>query len=74
MTQIATKPRLLTTEEASAHFEGKISTKTLNNWRNLGSGPPFMKIGGKVFYKMEDLLAWEEQRTVRSTSQYKKTT
>ena len=37
--------------------------------RVLGTGPRFAKLGGRVVYKIEDLDAWVESRTVRSTSE-----
>lgn len=65
-------PRFLTPDEVSARYNGKISVRTLGNWRNLGSGPPFSKIGGKVLYPVEKLVAWEQRNTVQSTSEYSK--
>ena len=66
------QPQFLTADEVSARYDGKISTRTLANWRNLGNGPPFSKIGGKILYRLADLVAWEEKRTVQSTSEYRK--
>lgn len=62
----------LTTKEVSDRWGGRIAVRTLNNWRTNGGGPPFVKIGGAVLYKVADLLKWEESRTVNSTSQYAK--
>jgi hypothetical protein len=31
------------------------SEATLNTWRSRGRGPKYVKIGGKVFYRDEDL-------------------
>lgn len=43
----------------------KIDTKpsTLQSWRWLGKGPAFIKIGGKVRYRIEDVEAWLKSRT-----------
>lgn len=62
----------LTPEEVAERYEGKISVRTLANWRSAGTGPPFAKIGGRILYKSRLLLDWEEQRTVNGTSQYKR--
>jgi hypothetical protein len=64
------QPQYLTAAEVSAHFQGRISVRTLNNWRSSGGGPPFRKIGGKVLYPASELERWEQSRTFASTSQY----
>jgi len=38
-----------------------VSQRTLERWRAIGWGPHFLKIGGRVVYRMEDILAYEEQ-------------
>lgn len=35
-----------------------ITSRTLRNWRNAGSGPRFAKIGGAVWYNLRDLEAF----------------
>lgn len=65
-------PEFLTPAEVSARYSGRISVRTLSNWRNLGSGPPYTKLGGKVLYPLERLVEWERRNTVQSTSQYTK--
>lgn len=60
----------LTTAELSERYGGKIAVRTFNNWRVGGGGPPFLKIGGRVLYRLSDVIAWEDARTVRSTSEY----
>jgi hypothetical protein len=62
--------QFLTAQEVSDRYGGRISVRTLNNWRNLGSGPAFTKIGGKVLYPLGKLLEWEQRNTVQSTSEY----
>jgi predicted site-specific integrase-resolvase len=39
-----------------------INIKTLERWRWQGTGPKFLKIGGKVLYREEDVDAYEESR------------
>ncbi|MBX6387006.1 MAG: DNA-binding protein [Microbispora sp.] len=36
-----------------------ISPRTLERWRWLGQGPRFLKIGGRVAYRLEDIEAFE---------------
>lgn len=65
------KPKnYLTPQELSNLWDGRIKVRTLNNWRQNGSGPPFVKIGGAILYKVVDVEAWERARTVSTTSQY----
>lgn len=44
------------------------SRATLARWRVQGGGPPFIKMGGRIRYDVEDLDAWLESRRRRSTS------
>jgi hypothetical protein len=37
----------------------KVSPRTLERWRWLGQGPRFMKLGGRVAYRLEDIEAFE---------------
>lgn len=68
-----TKPesQFMTPQQVSDRYDGNITVRTLSNWRNLGSGPPFSKIGGRVLYPADKLLEWEQRNTVQSTSQYR---
>lgn len=36
-----------------------ISHRTLERWRWTGEGPSFMKLGGRVIYRLEDVLSFE---------------
>ena len=53
---------LLTTEQAAGML--KLGRRTLDNWRCDKVGPPFVRVGGKVFYRPADLVAWVERHTV----------
>jgi len=46
-----------------------MAASTLENWRNLGKGPTYRKIGGRVLYAAEDVIAFEEEAKRTSTSQ-----
>ena len=37
----------------------RISPRTLERWRWLKQGPAFLKIGGRVAYRLEDIEAYE---------------
>ena len=32
----------------------------LTRWRALGNGPPYLRQGGRIFYRLKDVLAWQE--------------
>lgn len=36
-----------------------ITPKTLQNWRCKHRGPPFLKIGGHVLYRQDDIAQFE---------------
>lgn len=46
-----------------------ISPRTLERWRWTGEGPAFLKIGGRVVYRLEDVDAFEQARRCESTAQ-----
>jgi excisionase family DNA binding protein len=56
----------LTVREA-AEYVG-LSQHTLNQMRNEGRGPRFLKLGGAVRYDTKDLDAWIDASRRRSTS------
>jgi predicted site-specific integrase-resolvase len=47
----------------------QLSPRTLERWRWKGEGPPFVKIGGRVVYRMDDILAYEQAQERRSTAE-----
>lgn len=46
-----------------------MSITTLSDWRRKGIGPIFLKLGGKVVYREEDIRQYEVQCLRQSTSQ-----
>ena len=36
-----------------------VSPRTLERWRWLGQGPAYLKLGGKIVYRLEDVEAYE---------------
>ena len=57
---------LLSTNQA-APLAG-VKAKTLENWRCLGLGPKFVRVGRLVRYDPEDIRIWREARKASSTS------
>ena len=47
---------------------GSLSERTLERWRWLGQGPPFLKIGGRVLYRLEDIEAFEAEQLRQITT------
>lgn len=42
-----------------------LSPRTLQRWRLDGLGPVYLKLGGRVVYRIADVEAWEEQQLRR---------
>ena len=38
-----------------------ISHRSLERWRWIGEGPAYLKIGGRVVYRLEDIEAYEAE-------------
>jgi len=68
-----TPPAYLTPEELSKRWNCVISVRTMANWRSCGSGsgPRFVKVGGRILYKKSDVEEWEQLRTATATNEYK---
>ncbi|QGG97088.1 helix-turn-helix transcriptional regulator [Actinomarinicola tropica] len=47
---------MLTAPELSAEIH--VPVKTLAQWRYLGMGPSYLKLGGHVRYRRSDVDAW----------------
>lgn len=39
-----------------------LSPRTLERWRWLGEGPRYLKLGGRIVYRLEDIEAFEMQQ------------
>lgn len=50
--------KFILTEPALASRYGK-TVRTLQRWRAEGYGPPYLRIGGSIFYRTEDIEAFE---------------
>lgn len=40
-----------------------MSARTLERWRFLHQGPPFLKLGGRIAYRLADIEAFEAMQT-----------
>lgn len=48
---------------SSGRFLG-VSGRTLEAWRSQGKGPPYVRLHGRIVYRLRDLEAWLEARVV----------
>lgn len=42
---------------------------TLRKWRQLGIGPAFVKLSGRVVYRESAVASWMDERTQQSTAE-----
>ena len=64
--------KYLSTPAAASYLSDSLlplSPRTLEKWRVTGDGPPFISLGRRIFYCIEDLDAWAASRKRRSTSE-----
>jgi hypothetical protein len=45
-----------------------LSGRSLERWRWIGAGPRFLKLGGRVVYRLEDVEAYEAEQLRDSTA------
>lgn len=45
-----------------AHELG-VAVRTVNRWRHHRSGPKAVHVGGRIYFRREDVAAWLAQRT-----------
>ena len=45
-----------------------VERSTLDNWRWRGGGPQYLKVGGRVRYRLADLADWLDAQARSSTS------
>jgi hypothetical protein len=43
----------------------RISGRTLERWRSNGTGPAWLRLNGRVLYRVKDVLAFEHLRLRR---------
>lgn len=56
MSAIATSPSFMTTTEVAETC--RTSPETVRYWRHVGKGPKSFKVGRRVLYATDDVVAW----------------
>lgn len=54
----------LTTEQLAERWG--ISPQTLENWRSAKRGPDYVKMGGVIVYRIEDVRRYERDNIVKA--------
>ena len=44
----------------------RVPLETVYGWNKTRSGPRYMKVGRHVRYRVADVIAWEDSRTIPS--------
>jgi predicted DNA-binding transcriptional regulator AlpA len=53
-------------DEKKVHEITGLGLPTLRNYRHIGKGPVYSKIGRSVRYKLEDVIKFMEERKVKT--------
>jgi predicted site-specific integrase-resolvase len=48
----------LTPKEVAERW--RVKPHTLSNWRHAGTGPKYVRVGARVLYPIEEVLAYEK--------------
>ena len=56
-------PPIISRDRVEKYLGGVITAKNLANLDSLGEGPPRMRIGRKIAYQTDSLLAWLNSRS-----------
>lgn len=51
----------LTSKELAQRW--RLNDQTLANWRHVGKGPPFIRVGARVLYPIEGIESFERLST-----------
>lgn len=54
-----TKMNALCMNQRELSARWKLSPRTLERWRWIGEGPKFLKLGGRVVYRLSDIEEYE---------------
>ena len=46
----------------------RLSPRTLERWRFQGTGPQYLKVGGRIVYRLTDIEAFEAGRLQATTT------
>lgn len=47
-----------------------LAVQTLARHRHEGKGPPFVRVGRRIFYRSSDVRSWLERNSFNATSSY----
>ena len=61
-----TDTKYLTTKELSQRW--KLNHNTIEHWRTNGFGPHFIKIGRKILYSLDSIIAFERENIAKNTN------
>lgn len=64
ITQVALAERL-----GHRDKRGKISTRTLEDWRTKGAGPAYVRLGRRAYYEPDAVDAWIEANRFTGTTE-----
>ena len=53
----------LTVDALIARWKAQVTSATLATWRSRGHGPKFVKVGGRVLYRLADVVSYEQRNT-----------
>lgn len=53
----------LTVDDMMTRYPGT-NRQSWANYRYRGNGPKFFRVGRKIFYRLEDIEAWESETAV----------
>jgi predicted DNA-binding transcriptional regulator AlpA len=59
--------KILTTQQAA-----KLANQqpmTMSKWRSRGKGPPYLRLGGKIRYRLSDIRKWIESSVINPSEQ-----
>ena len=59
-TAVCDLPSRLTRAELAAFW--RVSARTIERWEAAGQCPAPVRVGGRVLFRREDVLAWEQLR------------
>ena len=58
----------LLSDKQLSNIPGSPSVQTFRKWRRDGEGPPYIKIGHLVRYRLSDYESWLAENTVSAKS------
>ncbi len=59
------RPKLIARTDIEKIIIG-LKPKTLANLNSLGKGPNYFKIGRRVFYDIDEVMAWAQEHKIRT--------